>query len=212
MKSEIVKKIRGILNASPPSESEVQHLFALSRKLIEQLQPTQKSGFSLLRFYCDWTLHSKIDRSAEGALILEKLHGLIIQHRNNPDLDQVVRELSAALSFDTVMNQINSLLPLFEPSITFPVVNQHQWKPIVIHLLEIISSCPLKIDTSRRGLKAIITRMVSIPVKGKAIVEEVAIIKIPKEIFGQTPKGQLIYCLMLTTSDTTHIVVPLILA
>ncbi|MDD5566691.1 MAG: hypothetical protein PHH01_00695 [Patescibacteria group bacterium] len=212
MKLEIVEKIRRILSTSLPTEADVQYLFTLSRKLIEQLPSTQKSNFALLRFYCDWTLHSKIDQSAEGAMILEKLHSVIINNRYNQDLDQVIRELSAALSFDTAMNQINNLIQISEPSIISPVVNQRQWRPVVVHLLEIICRCPLKIDAARKGLKAVITRIMTTPIKGKSVVEQVAIIKVPKKVYGQMPAEEVIYCLELTTSDTTRIIAPLTLA
>lgn len=209
MTSEIIEKVINILAAPLPSESDVQHLFSLLRKLIEQLPKNQRQAFSILRFYCDWTVHSKIDRSAEGALVLEKLHAAIITNMHTQNNEKILADLSTALSLDTAMYQINSLIRTSNSSAISPVMNREKWKIIVLRLLEIISNCPLRIDSSRRGFAAVIARITANPIKGNSVIEEVAIIKVLKSVFGQTPANETIFCLRLTSSDTTQIVAPL---
>jgi hypothetical protein len=82
---------------------------------IGPLQRTRQLGsrrveFFLLKFYCDWTMHPDIDRSPTGASILADAHNIIADHLQKQDNATLKAELNAALSLDTVRNQLNELL------------------------------------------------------------------------------------------------------
>ena len=76
MHAEILNKISRLI-ASPMREADVQHLFTLARKLIDKVPRSDRQQFSLLKFYCDWTMHPDIDRSETGASILADTHNII---------------------------------------------------------------------------------------------------------------------------------------
>jgi len=209
MTNEILEKIRKIINKPSLSEADVQHLFNLSRKLIEQLPRADKSNFALLKFYCDWTVHSKIDKSAEGAMIIERVHTIVNDHMGNKDNSLMPAELTTALSLDEAKSQLNNLLRVSGQEGDRLSIDDNQWRPIKIHLVEVVSNCPLRIDVSKKWLKSISDKMT--PIKGRFVVEEVAVIKIPrKTLYPAAGQDELIYCIRLTLSDTTCIIAPLV--
>ena len=210
MTNEVLEKIRRIISAASLTESEVQHLFNLSRKLIERLPEATAEQFALLKFYCDWTAHSKIDRSAEGALVVERLHSIVNAHMKRRDNSTMVADLTAALSLDKIHDQLNDLLHLFDGEIGFSI-DDIQWRRIVVQLLEVITHSPLKIAGAKKSLMRVRERIKATPIKGRAIVEQVAIVKIPRSTFHpQTLRNDAVLCIELTLSDTTKIIAPLV--
>src|SRR5208282_4188147 len=174
---------------------EVQHLFNLSRKLIERLPEATAEQFALLKFYCDWTAHSKIDRSAEGALVVERLHSIVNAHMKRRDNSTMVADLTAALSLDKIHDQLNDLLHLFDGEIGFSI-DDIQWRRIVVQLLEVITHSPLKIAGAKKSLMRVRERIKATPIKGRAIVEQVAIVKIPRSTFHpQTLRNDAVLCI-----------------
>lgn len=120
MTNEIIEKIEKLVERSiyeqgrslttPITEPEVQHLFTLTRKLIERIPKNNRRNYSLINFYCDWTLHSKIDRSDEGARILMQIHDIIFDNLKKANNDNLVQELSSVLSFQLARTQLNDLI------------------------------------------------------------------------------------------------------
>jgi len=210
MTNELLAKIRRILETRAPSESDVHHLFSLSRKLIEQLSLlSKKKNFALLAFYSDWTVHSNIDRSFEGAILIERMHAIINDHMKRDDNSAISGDLTAALSFDETRIQLSNLIREFDPGTTFSI-DRVCWRPIVIQLIEIISDCPLKIGSTHKLLKSVRERIAARPIKGRAVIDQVAIVKFPRTIFyPKAEQGDFIFCIELTLSDTTRIVAPL---
>jgi hypothetical protein len=84
MDDEIVLKIQRTIATSKPEEAHVAHLLSLARKLIERVPAIQVRQFPVLKFYCDWSLHSKIDRSEAGGTLLAKLHDIVRADLDSP--------------------------------------------------------------------------------------------------------------------------------
>ena len=63
------EKIRSILEQPRLNVSSVSLLMTLSRQLIEENDLQRE--YRYLKLYCDWTLHTKIDRSAIAKQILD---------------------------------------------------------------------------------------------------------------------------------------------
>jgi len=207
MKSEIIEKINSIVSRTPLEESHVQHLFTLARKLIEKTSEIERKHFSLLKFYCDWTLHSKIDNSKEGALIVAGIHNTMARHLKLDSNESLINDLNSVLSFSKARDQLNKLI--LESGGEPNLVSLEKWTEIVAILAEIISHCPLEIGKNPRFsqiLKSIHAR----PLKGTSGVERLSIIKIPKTTFDQTASAdEITFNLLIDTTDTTKFVVPL---
>lgn len=90
MDDEVLAKIRGVIRGRRWGEEQVLYLFAQARKLIERLSDEERRSHARLNFYCDWCLHSKIDRSEAGARILNRLHEIVVEHMNKVDTDALI--------------------------------------------------------------------------------------------------------------------------
>jgi len=179
--NEILSKIATILESREPNESSVVHLCTLARKLIEGLESQRKQDFALLAFYPDWTVHRRIDRSPEGVTVVEKMNAIIGDHLKRKDSSAIPGDLTRALSLDNARTQLDNLIRVFDPQIKVSVDHQG-WQRILFQLMEIVSHCPLKIDATRKRLKPVRERIEATPIKDKAIVERVAIVKVPATI------------------------------
>lgn len=208
MKLEIIEKINSIVSHSSLEESHVQHLFTLARKLIEKMPETERKNFSLLKFYCDWTLHSKIDNSKEGALIVAGIHNTIARHLKLDNNESLINDLNSVLSFGKVSDQLNKLI--LESGGGSNLINLEKWAEIVAILAEIISHCPLEIGKKPR-FSRILEAIHAQPLKGTSGVERLSIIKIPKTAFDQTASAdEITFNLLIDTTDTTKFIVPLV--
>lgn len=208
MKDEIFQKIRDILVGPTINESQVSHLFTLVRKLLERLPKAERRQFPLLAFYCDWILHAEIDRSEQGAAILEKIHHIVIDHMGRSDNASMAGELSASLSLDLLGDQLNEFLQRHAGG---QKISSSDWLGLVPLIVEIVSSCPVTISAGRGGtLRQIRNQILSEPIKGQDVVKEVAIVKCAAELFYTSqPADRFIYCVQVTLTSTTKIVAPL---
>jgi hypothetical protein len=205
---EILNKISQLI-ASPMREADVQHLFTLARKLIDKVPSSDRKQFSLLKFYCDWTMHPGIDRSESGASILANAHNIIADHLQKQDNSTFAADLTAALSLNTVRTQLNNLLKYFGGKSD---VDETKWREVVSVMIEIIAHCPLKIGPQKR-LASVLDAIRLRPLKGKSVVEQLVVIKVPSTVFlPEAPANEITYCIALTTTDTSKIIVPLVRA
>jgi len=220
MTNEIVAKIEKIslteisargrtLSLSPLSESEVQHLFTLTRKLIEKVPDKDLSKYALIKFYCDWTLHSEIDRSKAGAKIIMKVHDIIIDHLKKKDNSAFARDITNAFSLEDARRELNALVSWHGGK--SEVFSKDTWNTEIIPTLaEIITHTPIKIGDSSK-LEKILEAIKLKPIKGSSIVEEIALIKVPSWTFKPSaPQNEITFCVQITTTDTTKFITPLI--
>jgi len=211
MKDEILEKLVAIKEKPSLEESEIQHLFVLARKLIERQPETDRANYALLKFYCDWTLHSEIEHSKEGALLLSRIHSMILTHLKKTDNSSFASDLTTTLSLENLRNQLNNII--YKSGSSTDIFTRQKWAEIIPVLAEIISSCPLKIDTKHKTLSKIKQLIQAQPLKGTSVVEELAIIKIPNQykIFDRhQSETALIFCFMIKTTDTTRFITPII--
>jgi hypothetical protein len=205
MDNEVIEKIRQAVTATPLREADVHHLFALARKLIERAR--SPATYALLNFYCDWTLHSEINRSEAGGRILARLHDIIADNLKNTDNARLIAELSGALSLGDVRNELNGLIAQHTGIVE--TVSVARWRMMVPILLEIISHTPLKIGANNAKLKALARQIRTRPLKGESFVAELAITRVASRLLkNNAPANETTFCMMFTTSDTTKLVVP----
>ncbi|MFA5393812.1 MAG: hypothetical protein WC081_03475 [Candidatus Ratteibacteria bacterium] len=217
MTSEILAKIERLaireigieprsLPLSPLTEAEVQHLFTLTRKLVERVPRIDFAQYTLINFYCDWSLHSKIDRSEAGSKILARIHDIIFSHLKKPDNSSLASGLTAALSFDVARTELNRLISWHGGRAE--IFTKAIWDNEVLpNLVEIISQSPLRIGPR---FAAIQKKIKETPLKGTSIVEELALIKIPSRTFNpKASEDEVTFCMRISTTDTTKFVVPL---
>jgi hypothetical protein len=206
MTNEIVEKIEKISIKNELEESHVQHLFTLSRKLIERIPKSDRHHYSLLKFYCDWTLHSKVDRSEEGALVLLRIHMIVFDNLKTHDNSKMAQDLGLALSLNETRLQLNHLIS--QSGGGSDIFGVDKWDEVIPILMEIIFHCSLKVGNDSR-FSQIHQAIQATPLKGTSVVEELSIIKMPNiPAFNQ--REGFTYCLLILTTDTTKIIAPLL--
>ena len=209
MDDEVIQKIRRAIRAAPLREANVHHLFALTRKLIERVPAAARPTYALLNFYCDWTLHSEINRSEAGAKILARLHEIVADHLKKTDNSTLMSDLSGALSLGQVRDELNTLIARYNGPTE--AITTRMWGQIVPILLEIISHTPLEIAPKNAKLKKLAQEIRTRPLKGKSVVEELSIAKVASTLLNRkAPANEITYCLMFTTTDTTKLIAPIV--
>lgn len=209
MKKDINYKIRNILSKdeSNVAEADVQHLFSLMRKLVERMPRREARKYSLLKFYCDWTVHVTLDRKTEATAIIQQAESIIKKHLKPGANDtQLSKELTQLLTLAKLRTQINDISQDYgEP------IGDAQWNRTVDLLIEIISDCTLEV---RKQKKSVFHRAVGYVRHRKGDTKELAVEKvsiskkIPARVLG-IDSDDLSYYMVITLNNTTHIVVPL---
>jgi len=88
MTPEIVRKLNNFLDAHDPfkEECEAVYLMVELRKLLDREH--RRDQFSLVRFYCDWTVHTYKDRGQAAIMsIMEKLNQSLSNGSSYPTED-----------------------------------------------------------------------------------------------------------------------------
>lgn len=153
-------------------------------------------------------MHPDIDRSPAGASILADAHNIIADHLQKKDNATLMADLTAALSLNTVRDQLNNLLAYFGGP---PAIDEAKWAAIVPAMAEIIAHCPLTIDPANLQLAPTRKAIRSRPLRGTSVVEELTVIKVPSTTLDpQAAPNEITYCISLKTTDTTRFVSPLL--
>lgn len=134
MKNEIKEKLENLLNKDVFTEDEVNSAITKIRKLLE----VDNHAFEVLKFYCDWALHAKINNTKA---IKDKLNdfrgGLELIHIFT-DFDKELKGLLAKFKIETNLFNNRQLLNSFHH-----------------HLSEIYSNTPLIVGDTRVTLTKI---------------------------------------------------------
>ena len=190
------EKIR-ILIEKKLSDSETVHLFSLIRKELELLSKSEMNKkYSNLKLFCDWILHAKIDVSPAGSKMILEIHKTINLFKKQ-HTDKVIKEVSRVLlvPFKEQLKQFLEKRKLFANIIE----NHQKWIHFlqslfsVLESTEVILKLKLEPDLERD------------PLKQGMWVKKISVIK---SNLGNSMDKE-IFCLKITTSDTTKIVIPL---
>ena len=194
-------KLNHLLNKKPLSESECVHVLVLIRQELEALKT--KSNFDYIKFFCDWSLHTTIDRSMAGSNIIVSVNKVLNDKRHS-DTDTLIKEISAQL-IGNFKGQMKDFLN--KNSLPSDIIdNDNQWKEFLKMMLEIISQKPVILIKKKHEKK-----VSGNPLKEGMWATEISIVKIdpanPQGINSASSKA--IYCLMVLTSDSTKIIIPI---
>lgn len=114
------------MKAGQISKSTVHRLMALLRELLETRGEQEK--YPLLRMFCDWSLHTKLDHSKAGNQLLGILDAMWAKSKT---IDEQFRELLEGTSPARFQTEIASVLATsrIDPSLVhgsrFPVIVRH---------------------------------------------------------------------------------------
>ncbi len=171
MKSDIIEKIRGLLTTLPISdEPRTVYLLAQVRKVFEHDRPLRQA-LPTLQFYCNWALHTKLDRrSAEMFLhAVDPVLTLVGDHTY-----EAQQRLDALLTLNAFRAELRLFLTHngLEASISD---NDEYWRTFVQTYSRVVEDCEITISGRQqpRGPLALSVNSVTIrPTVGAALTNE----------------------------------------
>lgn len=207
MESEVLAKVQAIITKeSALSESEVVDLMSKIRKLIEFMAPADRKPFATAKLYCDWCLHTMLDRSKAGEDIVIGIHEKVVQIQGIPDNDLIIKELSKLLSWKELKSELAALFSKsqIKDGLTG---DKSRWEAFIKHLLEIIRNSPLK-AVSKDAVK----RLSAQPLRKEgSYIDKISVGPVPENVRQMLKDKSNILCVTATTNDDIHLVVPLTL-
>jgi len=107
-RTEISKELFDLMNKPPEKKQDVSHALVQIRKITEFDHQQQRDG--ILVFFCDWSLHTKLDRSVAAKEIVRLLDESFKTFRPwlaGSDQDRII---SRVVSFDLFREKLHSFL------------------------------------------------------------------------------------------------------
>jgi hypothetical protein len=195
-------KLDSLLKKKPLSESECVHLLTLIRHELEASET--ESNYDYIKFFCDWSLHKKIDRSMAGSNAIVSINKVLSDERKS-DTDVLIKEMSAQFIGKFKDQMKDFLNKNSRPSDI--IDNDNQWKEFLKMMLEIISQKPVILNKNKHEKK-----VSGNPLKEGMWATEISIEKVDlssKQQDINSASSKAIYCLKVLTSDSTKIIIPI---
>lgn len=141
---EIVEKLDTFLNKHmPPSEEcHAVYLMVEIRKILDQ---ENSRNFPLLRFYCNWTVHTDKYIEDEMKTVMEEMYRDIKEQIENPVM---VKSDSAPVRF-AYMDNLKAEMKKFleERSINLSIIESGNWIEFIGFLVKVLEDQPIKSPT-----------------------------------------------------------------
>ena len=96
-----------LIRSRPSAPSELVDTLRLTRLAIEKGDAKQR--FPTLAMYCDWAVHSELDRNATAWELLKRLTATMHAVASNPDMNVVINEIGKGLSLATLRKDFVAL-------------------------------------------------------------------------------------------------------
>lgn len=136
MEVDIINKLKTYLSLEEYSEPIVVYILVEIRKILEN---EDNNMYPLLRFYCNWVLHPKIDRLSAVRDILNKIAE---EHKKG-------EHGKTDLDFINFIHLNEELKRFFlEKNISTNLLNDREkWRKFKINLINILKDCPLEVSS-----------------------------------------------------------------
>lgn len=150
MQNDITKKIRSELGHPFRSERQVVYLLVQVRKLLDSISTANK--YCSLRLYCDWAVHTKLDRSLASSIVekVDELYPKMVRGTRLSDHEH--DELFGIFALDSFREDFKNFL--LDKSLPNSICkSDKRWAIFLSHYLRVIQDCPLVCQSSKRNLK-----------------------------------------------------------
>jgi hypothetical protein len=156
MKMDLIEKLKLHLSKGITSEPDVVYFMVAIRKLMEQ--DDSSSHFGSLPFFCDWAVHSKMERAAARKMI-----------KRFDDL-YIARETQTAAEYDKTFEGFEQWasganfkkdLGLFLTKYAFSsdlCSNHDLWRNFLNAYVDVITDCPLEFEIPFKKVRKVIVR------------------------------------------------------
>lgn len=209
MKSDVNNKIQLIINlGSGIDEDRTRSLMNLVRKEIELMSDVKKQKYLILNLFCNWSAHTKIDKSMSGLKILARINDALVKVKNSVDINTIQAELTNAIGFKELYSEFKSFLSFIGVCEIMP---NNEWTIIANNLIEIIRDVPITFPNSKKfkpAIQKIYNQIAKNAIKLGSGVKMVVLSYFDYEKLGFKGAGKKM-CLLIRTEDTSTIIVPL---
>ncbi|OGM32661.1 hypothetical protein A2803_01210 [Candidatus Woesebacteria bacterium RIFCSPHIGHO2_01_FULL_44_21] len=217
MKVDIKTKLDSLCAKRDLSESDVSYLMVLVRKYLEFPNMEKKREFIPLKFFCDWTLHISIEHSIPAMEMLVKLNDTIVRLKQVPDNNLLMKEITKVVSFPILKDQLHKFLTFIGVKDELTTKDSN-WTAFLENYVEIIRdqviTFPDQMNSENWRHKVLLTyynKIKSNPIKKGCWTIGLSLSLINENFFKgiSIPSQHFLFCLILYSSDTTKIVIPL---
>lgn len=139
-RTELIEKLNSFLdkNKAFSEECQIVYLMIEIRKILEH---DNESGYKLLRFFCDWTVHTKKDRKMEGIVdVVTEIDNII------SSVDKITTQQNEQILKFLEMNELRKELSQFLISRFLPkdlCEDNRNWSVFVDILAQVLSGQPI---------------------------------------------------------------------
>jgi len=204
-------KIEKIVNNTSFEECEVVYLMVLTRKYLEQLADEGKNNFSVLKFFCDWSLHPAIDKSFHAMELLKQMNNLIVDLKATTDAKLIMDEITKVISFSKLRTEFQRFFKALGVSDSL-TKSEDNWGAFVSTFIQVILDSPLILSGPKNDkTKSIYEDIINNPIKKGAWLISLKLTYLNNSFFKgeKVPSLHATLCLVFLTSNTTRVVIPL---
>ncbi|MGA9182755.1 MAG: hypothetical protein WB117_17470 [Candidatus Acidiferrales bacterium] len=143
MREDIIRKLEMELRSGITTEIQVVYLMAAIRKLLEQRQ--EKRNYPDLNFYCDWTLHAKLEGPAAQEM-LKRFDLASVHLRDGAELHELPPELRREIDRLLKMRSFKDELYGFLRINGLPSLDENRsdgWVHFLHLYAKVVEDCPL---------------------------------------------------------------------
>lgn len=144
-KNEIVDKLNGFISTHNPNfeECHVLYLMVEFRKLLDHESDHRNNGsFTLLRFYCDWSMHTDKEYITKSMkTVIDEIYLDIKKQILNPSLKRDKSPIIKFLYMDSLKSEMKIFLKKFKIN---NVIIEEGWINFVQNLVKILENQPIK--------------------------------------------------------------------
>ncbi len=181
VKKEILTHFDKYKNSAVQHEADVTFILSDVRKILERYKKSKDQKeikfylrYKTLNFYCNWALHTEIDREDKVTELLKEIDIKVGEFIKNFSQENYV-ELSRSLSRFASLYEMNSLLREFfaEYGFSLLTINRHdEWKKFWSLFLKLVVDSELKTKKDLHNIEGIvITRVKHTSIHKDAWVE-----------------------------------------
>jgi hypothetical protein len=149
---EIIRKLGIEFGKGITTEAQVVYLMAGIRKLLEQReeQEQEQEPYEYLNFYCDWALHSRMDRRM-AQKILKSFDAANIHLREGREIEDLPSELRTELEHISKLSHFEREFRTFLQKNELPTLEARSpdgWVHFLSLYARVVEDCPLVMSTT----------------------------------------------------------------
>jgi hypothetical protein len=133
--------LKHALSTTAKTQADVNYIMTETRKLLERLNLMGQHDD--LVFFCDWTVHSKLDRSKAKAIVAE-FDTVILEVARTLSHTPFTERLKRIVSLDLLRDELRSVFTTHGLP-TNLLDNTGQWAAFVVLYISVVRDCPLEL-------------------------------------------------------------------